>query len=219
VLALAFAAVLMVERRTRSATALYYWLAVIVLRTAATNIADLATLQVEVSYESVITGLAALLCGLVIVIRQRARATAPAARNDMSPGVPTTDALYWVAMLTAATMGTALGDYASHTITLRVASVISVGLLGAALLLVARARWQRASSDTARYWLAIVLARAAGTNIGDLIAFRKGLNLGLPASTLLTGLVFVAFVLLGSRRAAGSPAATTAGPAPSPGRP
>src|SRR5436853_7742351 len=40
-LALAFALVLWAERRAKAASEAYYWLAIIVVRTAATNLADL----------------------------------------------------------------------------------------------------------------------------------------------------------------------------------
>ena len=63
-------------------------------------------------------------------------------------------------------------------------------------------RVRGATSDTAIYWATIVIARTAGTNIGDLLAFRKGLNLGLPLSTLVTGLLFFGLVLFGVRRSA-----------------
>jgi uncharacterized membrane-anchored protein len=192
VLVLMFAGIMVAEQRARVARTLYYWLAIIVLRTAATNLADLSTLQLELDYETVIVGLAVLL----ILIRLAGRLLPARDGRDLLPsGIPSTDAVYWLAMLTAATLGTALGDYGSHTLTLHVSVVVSVTLLAAALWLV-----RRATSDTALYWCAIVIVRAAGTNVGDLLAFKKGLNLGLPVSSLLTGALFFGFVLWGNRR-------------------
>ena len=188
VLLLMFAAILFTERRARMPDTLYYWLAIIVLRTAATNLADLSTLQLELDYETVVAGLAVLLAVILWLGRLR-RAIVTAA------GGLSVDGVYWIAMLTAATLGTALGDFGSHTLSLRVSSVISVALFGVALSFV-----RGATSGMAVYWCGIVTARAAGTNIGDLLAFRKGLNLGLPISTLVTGLLFFGLVLFGTRR-------------------
>lgn len=192
VLALLFAGILVAERRGGASTTLYYWLAIIVVRTAATNLADLATLQLEFDYEAVIAGLAVLLA-LILAARTRLRARMGGSSAPL--GIPSTNAVYWAAMLTAATLGTAAGDYGSHTMTLRVSVAISLVLLAGVLW-----RVRGVTSDTAWYWCAVVVARAAGTNLGDLLAFRKGLNLGLPASSLLTGGVFLAFVLFANWR-------------------
>jgi uncharacterized membrane-anchored protein len=45
-----FLLVLWAERRTRIPTEAYYWLAIIVLRTAATNLADLSTHDLKLGY-------------------------------------------------------------------------------------------------------------------------------------------------------------------------
>lgn len=188
-LAVLFAAIAIAERRVRVASTVFYWLAIIVMRTAATNLADLATLQAELDYTSTIAVLAALLVATLLGFRLIRRVAGPAG------GLTSTGAGYWLAMLAAATLGTALGDYGSHVLTLHVCVVITVLLFVAVFWPV---RW--AGSDTVLYWCAIVIARTAGTNVGDLIAFKRGLNLGLPVCTLLTGLVFAALVVVSNRR-------------------
>jgi uncharacterized membrane-anchored protein len=49
-LAVVFLLIVWAERRARIATEAYYWLAIIVLRTAATNLADLATHDFGLGY-------------------------------------------------------------------------------------------------------------------------------------------------------------------------
>jgi uncharacterized membrane-anchored protein len=49
-LAALFFLILWAERRARIATEAYYWLAIIVLRTAATNLADLCTHDLNLGY-------------------------------------------------------------------------------------------------------------------------------------------------------------------------
>ncbi len=196
VLALMFVAIVVAERRARMPSTLYYWLAIIVMRTAATNLADLATLQAELDYESTIAVLAAM---LVLILLARRWIASPADRAAArAAGVPSTSGLYWLGMLAAATLGTALGDYGSHTLTLHVSVLVTLACLALALVPAVTA-----SSDTGWYWLAIVAARTAGTNVGDLIAFKRGLNLGLPMALLFTGALFLAAVLISDRRAAG----------------
>lgn len=183
VLAAAFAAIMIAERWAPVGGALYYWLAVIVLRTAATNLADLATLQLELDYEWVVAMLAVLLAVIVLA----GRLVSPRSGERAAADGP-----YWAAMLAAATLGTALGDFGSHTLTLRLCAIVSVTALAIALFLA-----RRTTSTSSLYWVTIVTARMAGTNVGDLMAFRKGLNLGLVTSTLVTGGVFFGWVLVG----------------------
>jgi uncharacterized membrane-anchored protein len=44
------------------------------------------------------------------------------------------------------------------------------------------------------YWLTVVTVRAAGTAVGDFLAGRH--MLGLPLSTLVTGMLFVALLAM-----------------------
>ncbi len=46
------------------------------------------------------------------------------------------------------------------------------------------------------YWIAVAVARTAGTDIGDWLEESKVLHVGLPLSTLLSGTAFVAVLAL-----------------------
>jgi Repeat of Unknown Function (DUF347) len=98
------------------------------------------------------------------------------------------DAPYWISMFIAGALGTVIGDYCSHDLHLGDAggSLLLVPVL-ALLFVIARnglLRW------LPYYWLTIVAVRAAGTCVGDFVAGRN--MLGLPLSTLVTGILFVA---------------------------
>ena len=96
--------------------------------------------------------------------------------------MPATDAPYWVAMLTAGTLGTATGDWVAP-----VSVLASAGsLLVAIFLVVLLAAWRIGGMSIPWYWATIVAARTAGTTLGDFPAGRHGLNLGLSVSTSLT---------------------------------
>ena len=107
--------------------------------------------------------------------------------------LPATDSGYWVAMLTAGTLGTAAGDFT--------ADVVGLGVGWGSLVLVAIFLAVLAAANLIGgmtkpwYWATIVAARTAGTTLGDFAAGRHGLNLGLWVSTACT-LSLLALILI-----------------------
>ena len=189
VLGILFAATYWTEARDRTAHEVYYWLAIIIIRTGATNIADYLAFRVRIPPLLLTSGLAALIALLAW------RGSAPRARaSSGSVGVPLgrTNLTYWAAMLAAGVFGTVLGDICSHHFGQGPAS-IGLGLLLAGLL---AASHSRLATRLAAYWCAVALARTTGTCIGDWIAENKILHLGLPLSTLLTGAAFIALLTI-----------------------
>lgn len=170
-LALLFGAVLGLERRSRRPGPGWYWLAILILRTAATNLADLADHDLRLPALPVIAGLSALL--VAILLRR------PPQRSS---GLGSIDARYWAAMLTAGTLGTALGDALADALGLALACALLALLLGAALALYAR------------YWLAVVAIRTTGTTVGDLSAGLLGLG---PSTGLTLAALFGAALAAG----------------------
>lgn len=196
-LAAVFLVILWAERRARIATEAYYWLAIIVLRTAATNLADLCTHDLKLGYLATELGLTLLL--IVFTAADRGR-NVDAAANPDRPAVPNTTILYWLAMLMAGTLGTASGDFT--------ADVVGLGLFygSAALLIlfVAVLAVSRLFTGMSKpwYWASIIAARTAGTTLGDMLASRHGFDLGLSASTTLTAATLATVVLLWPHRRA-----------------
>ena len=108
--------------------------------------------------------------------------------------LPATDLSYWIVMLSAGTLGTALGDYVADEIGLG-AGDGSLALIPVfALALFAALVFGRMTKPW--YWIAIVAARTLGTTLGDFIAGRNGLALGLPVSMTCTGLLLIAILIL-----------------------
>src|ERR1700692_3049952 len=70
-LAALFLIILWAERRARIPTEAYYWLAIIVLRTAATNLADLCTHDLKLGYIAVELGLAGVMILILLLDRGR----------------------------------------------------------------------------------------------------------------------------------------------------
>ena len=99
---------------------------------------------------------------------------------------------YWVCMFIAGTLGTVIGDFCSHN--------MHLGDAGAALLLspVVAILFLTGRRGLLLllpfYWTTVVAIRAAGTAVGDLLAGRN--LLGLPLSTAVTGVLFVALLVI-----------------------
>ena len=184
-MAVVLAAILLAERRSRRPTEIFYWLAIITVRTAATNLADLGTHDGQLPYGWVVAALALLLAALVALTSRR------------TSNLPVTDNAYWLGMLIAGTLGTAIGDGTADALGLGVAKGTVV--LGAITAVLFALRTWPAAAITAGYWVTVVAVRAAGTTLGDWSAH----NLGLEVATLCSGFVFVAgYLLLPKRRVA-----------------
>ncbi len=194
-LAIIFLAVLWAERRSTTATEAYYWLAIIVLRTAATNLADLGTHDLKLGYFLCMGLLAGLMVAMLLIDRLRGVApTGVAGPDGRWHSLPATDWSYWITMLAAGTLGTAAGDWVAEEAGLGTGygSIVLV----AVLLVVWFVSNQYGKMTKPWYWLTIVAARTAGTTLGDLLASRRGLGLGLWVSTICTSLLLAGIVIL-----------------------
>jgi uncharacterized membrane-anchored protein len=186
-LAVGFALILVAERYDRGVRELYYWLAIVVIRTAATNIGDLLAGDLKWPRPWVMAGLAVLLAIVVAAIHQRRRRVGTDRRRELL----TADSLYWIGMLLAGALGTVIGDYVSHNLQLGDLTASVALAIPLALLFAIGSRGPLWWAPF--FWLTVVVVRADGTVVGDWFAGRH--MLGLPLSTALSGLVFVALLL------------------------
>jgi uncharacterized membrane-anchored protein len=183
-LVLLFVVAYLIEKRDIGAHEIYYWLAIVIIQTGATNIADYLAYRVRIPGLLLSAALAALIALF-----------ARGAQRGMDGGdgyLPATGLRYWAAMLSAGVFGTVVGDICAHHFGQGPASA-GLGLLLAALLAAGKSR---VSTQLAAYWCTVALARTAGTCMGDWLAENKVLHIGLPLSTLLTGTAFVAILAL-----------------------
>lgn len=193
-LAVLLAIIFFLERRDSTVNQAYYWAAIIVVRTAATNLADLGAGDLHLGRPGLMVALAVVLA-LALFFTPPAKSAQTASTWPF--GLPTTDARYWTAMLIAGTLGTVIGDYASFNSGLGTgyASILLGGLL-AAVFFIGRTG---PLANLWFYWLTVVTVRAAGTSFGDFLSHNV-MNLAL--STLVTGVVFVATLVLWRERPA-----------------
>ena len=188
-LVVGFCLIFLAERFDGSVSELYYWLSIVVVRTAATNLADYLAGDLKLPRPWVMAFLAVGLLLAVLFVWQRRRQTGI---MDSKQTLLTADTLYWISMLLAGTLGTVAGDYVSHN--LRLGDGLASLALGLPLALLFIVGSRGPIWSLPFYWLTIVVVRAAGTSVGDLLASR-GL-LGLPLSTAVSGLAFVALLVL-----------------------
>lgn len=187
-LALMLWGVLHARRRRWIGSEAGYWLAVIIVRAGATNLADLADHDFDMNFYvlSVVLGVA-----FMASVLWKAP-YAPRVEGD-APGLPATGGSYWLSLFLAGAVGTVFGDEASDQLRMLTATV-SLSAVFVGLLLV---RKTRPMQGKAGYWSMILAARTAGTSAGDLIADKT--VLGLSGSTAVIGLLMLTVLWLWPR--------------------
>jgi uncharacterized membrane-anchored protein len=189
ILAAIFAAVYFLEKRDKVSHEAYYWLAIIVVRTAATNLADLAASDLKQPRLLVMAVLVVALAVSMAAYRFKSRVEP----RPMASGLPDTCSIYWTCMLIAGTLGTVLGDYSAVDAGLGLAKAsIALSFVLALMFYLGRPLL----GSFVFYWPVVVMVRAAGTAVGDFLASHRGLGLGLPVSTAITGLAFVTVLIV-----------------------
>ena len=191
VLAILFAAFVLIDGASRHGSEAFYWLSILVVRAAATQIADFSINQAYLSYLLVTVVLAALLVALVI-LHHRASGS-KAATGELPP----TNGWYWLTMLTAGALGTVVGDGLGHSfgpVSTGVPLSAAMATVALAMILIARSRFALASASS--YWVAVVAVRWWGTNTGDIFAFLASLIV----SMAVTGTVMALVLLLWRQR-------------------
>ena len=188
ILAAIIAVAFFLERRDTTRHEAWYWLAIILIRTGATNIADFACGSLGIDRVLFSTALALGIAGLVFMQR----------KNNDRPGLPTTNTNYWITMLGAGVFGTAAGDAVLFALDgPRFLGGVCASILMSAILAMLLLFGRGGRIQTLYYsWLTICVARTAGTVIADVLAENATLNIGLARSTIITGIAFVAVLVL-----------------------
>lgn len=105
-----------------------------------------------------------------------------------------TEFLYWIAILTSSTLGTAFGDLLAHntplgfdggTLLLLLLLTIVVGLV-----------YFTKISRELLYWLAIIITHPIGATMGDYLTKPEGMNFGNIKASLVLIVVFIIVILI-----------------------
>jgi uncharacterized membrane-anchored protein len=168
-----------------------FWSVILLTSTAGTTMSDMMDRTFHLGYPRG----AALLLSLLLTVFAVWRLTGePFDVNRIR--TRRVELLYWAAILFSNTLGTAMGDFLSDS--------SGLGFTGAALLvgsligLLALAYGLTTISRTLLFWIAFVLTRPFGAEIGDVLTkthAKGGLGFGTAGSSLALLAVLVAFVL------------------------
>jgi uncharacterized membrane-anchored protein len=164
-LAAVFLVVVLAEKMLNWTTVAFYWLAIIVLRTMATNIADFATHDLKLSYPIFVLMLIVFMAAMIWAERFWTDDTATQASLEKGPRLPIVNWSYWIVMLGAGVLGTALGDWlADDGPGVYWSSLIGVPLFFGAVWLA-----YQFGLTKPWYWIAIAACRTWGTDVGDML--------------------------------------------------
>ncbi len=199
-----FAVALMAQLAVGRFRPFVYWAVVVATTTVGTTVSDYLDRTLELGYvKSSVFLLGAVIAVLLAWRRVMGRIEFESilTRGD--------EAFYWVTILVANTLGTALGDF--------VATDAGLGFEGGALVfagllaVVAAAHTFGEIDDSVTFWAAYVLTRPLGATLGDVITkphSEGGLDLGRITSSLGIAAAMVAMILLTYRSAAPGGAAS-----------
>jgi uncharacterized membrane-anchored protein len=180
------AAVLGWQLSLRRYVPVVYWLTVVVLSVTGTLYTDVLTDDLGAPLALSTTVFAALLAG-VFLLWWRAERTLSIHSITTTPR----ELFYWCAILVTFALGTAAGD---GVLELTGWSPGASVLLPAGLLAVIALGWRVGANPVLAFWLAYILTRPLGANLGDWLGFapdQGGLGLGVG----LTSAIFLAAIL------------------------
>lgn len=186
-----FVVVLAVQLRLKRYVPFPYWLTVVVVSVTGTLYTDILTDQVGVPLWISSAVFSVLLAGVFGVWWARERTLSIHSVTTLSR-----ESFYWLTVLVTFALGTATGDW---TLELTgwspgVSVLLPLGLIAAITLL-----WRFGANPMLSFWLAYILTRPLGANIGDWLASPKvaqpGEPTGLALGTFSTSLIFLGLIL------------------------
>ena len=175
-----------------------YWATIVATTTVGTTLADFADRSLGIGY----TGGSSLLLALVLAsLFFWHRTLGSVSINTVN--TPKAEMFYWGTIMFSQTLGTALGDWTADT--LGEGYLVSVGIFGGLLLLVAGAYYFTKLNRVLLFWAAFILTRPLGAVVGDFLdkpLDHGGLNLSrYVASAVLVALMVVGILVFPQRAA------------------
>jgi uncharacterized membrane-anchored protein len=192
VFSVALVAILVVQFRVDRYIPGVYWLAVVLISVVGTLLTDNLTDGHNVPLWISSTVFAVMLAAVFAIWYARER-TLSIHTIVTTPR----ESFYWLTVLVTFALGTAVGDW---TLDLTGWSAGVSVLLPLGLILAVLASWRLGAGPVLSFWLAYILTRPLGANIGDYLASPRtdgGLGLGTFGTSLLfLGTIFAVVVYL-----------------------
>ncbi|RYC05541.1 hypothetical protein [Nocardioides zhouii] len=181
-----FAGVLIIQMRLTRYVPAAYWLAVVVVSVTGTLYTDILTDQLGVPLWISTLVFSVLLAGVFAVWYVRERTL-----SIHSITTTPREGFYWLAVLVTFALGTATGDW---TLDLTGWGPGLSVLLPLSLIAVVVVMWRSGADAVLAFWLAYILTRPLGANLGDWLAADKA-EQGLGLGTFMTSVVFLLAIL------------------------
>ncbi|MEU3552013.1 COG4705 family protein [Streptomyces longwoodensis] len=186
-----FVVVLAVQLRLKWYVPFPYWLTVVVVSVTGTLYTDILTDQLNVPLWISSAVFSVLLAAVFGVWWARERTLSIHSVTTLPR-----ESFYWLAVLVTFALGTATGDW---TLELTGWSPGASVLLPLGLIAAITALWKFGANPVLSFWLAYILTRPLGANIGDWLASPKvaqpGEPTGLDLGTFTTSLIFLGLIL------------------------
>ena len=180
------ATVLFMQMRTRRMVPWLYWLTVVLISIAGTQITDALTDSAGVSlYAS--TSFFAVLLAFIFAIWHRTEHSLSIRSIDTRRR----ELFYWCAILCTFALGTAAGDLATEALGLGFPLGV---LIFAALIAITGAAAFLGMNRVAAFWIAYILTRPLGASLGDLMSQPRTYG-GMGFGTIYTSALFLAIIV------------------------
>lgn len=196
-----FAATLSAQVASKRYHPFIYWAVVVATTTVGTTMSDYLDRTVGLGY---IKSSIILFCGVLVILFVWHRVMGRIEFENITTRKD--EIFYWLTILVANTLGTALGDFTADDAGLGFGggALVFAGLLA----LVALAHYFTKISDSILFWAAYVLTRPLGATLGDTLTKpheEGGLELSRIASSLVIAAVMVVLIILTYRKPGRSP--------------
>ena len=180
------AAVLAWQMRLRKYTPFAYWSTVVVLSVTGTLYTDILIDDLKLPLAAIFAVFAVALAAVFGVWFARERTL-----SIHSILTVPREAFYWLAILVTFSLGTAAGDW---TLELTGWSPGRAVLLPTALIAAVVIGWRLGANAVLSFWLAYILTRPLGANMGDWLALPSAQD-GLGLGTAVTSIIFLAAIV------------------------
>ncbi len=178
------------QLRAKSFHPWLYWAVILSTSTAGTTISDYMDRTLELGYATGSIIIASVLIAVLVIWRLWLGSL----RVDHISN-PKVETMYWLAILSSNTLGTALGDYLADSSGL--GYLWSNALISSGIALVVLAYFTTKISRTILFWIAFVLTRPFGATMGDLLTKsheKGGMDLGTLGSSAVLLAILAALI-------------------------
>jgi uncharacterized membrane-anchored protein len=185
VFAVALATTLFIQFRLRRYGPAVYWLAVVLISVVGTLLTDELTdaLGVELWLSTTIFTVLLIVVFAVWYARERTLSIHSIVTRRR-------EAFYWLTVLVTFALGTAAGDWTLEVTGWGPGPAV---LIPGGLILVVFVAWRAGAGPVLCFWLAYILTRPLGANLGDFLAAPSDEG-GLGLGTMVTSLLFLAAI-------------------------